>query len=392
MQPIQPNRLASLARVVGAAVAASLLIAGGSMAAPEATAGESVSASGAKNDMVFAAGKNADVAVSTSDDVFVAAKSVRINQAGADHVFAAGEDVTYAGVDAEDILTAGKTVRFETGQAKDDVLAFGERVMLKPTFKVGGSAVLTGRVVEVEAPVGAELRAAGETVRIDSAVTGDVKVEADHVVIGPNARIGGNLSYRTDDLKIDPKAVITGTKTVMPASERHRGKHHEPQSLQDRLVDLAFSIFMTGVLMIGAVLLFPGLMERSGRMLGRNPLLAALAGVGLALVVPILAVVLAITIVGAPVALLLILLFGAGLLLAFATTAASLGLLLRRVTGKPDAAGLGARIGWGLLGVVLLCGLGAIPVAGGWITLAACILGLGAVLLQGRSGLAARAA
>jgi hypothetical protein len=377
-----------------AALAVGLLLVAGPAVALEATHGTTVEAKGPRTDMVFLSGQDVLVGVASTDDVMVTGKSIRVDQATADHLFAAGTTITFAGSDIHDIFAAGKELSFETGQTRDDVVAFGETLTFRPTFKITGSAVLGGRNVTLQAPVGGDVTAGGQEVRIDSAITGNVKVEGQHVVIGPNARIGGNLAYRGDKVEISPQAVIAGQKTILPARVHHRMHHgvRGPATMAEQISDKLFGVLIFGVLALGMAALFPGLMERSGRMVSGNPLIAGVAGIGVLILGPAVALVLLITIIGAPLAATVIAILGIVAATAMAATAAGLGLLARGLTGKGSGAlTLAGQLGWTLLGVVVLCALGAIPYAGGWLMLIAFVLGAGAVAVQGRSALAARA-
>ncbi|MBS0297677.1 MAG: polymer-forming cytoskeletal protein [Proteobacteria bacterium] len=384
------SKLAGLVRRHGrVALCAGALLAAGPAAAIDATHAKSVEATGAKSSVTFAAGRDVRIAVTSTHDVFAAGNTVRSEAGSADHLIAAGETLTVAGTDLRDVIAAGKRIELQTGQTQDDVVAFGENVSARPTFKIGGSAVMMGSNVELQAPVGGDVYAAGQDVRIDSAVTGNVKVEGRHVVIGPNARIAGALAYRADQLEIMPGAVITGPKTVLPPEARHQHVAR-PKTIAQRIGDWVFGTIAFAVMALGLALLFPGLMAVSGRMVYRNPLIAALVGAVVLVVTPAVALVLLVTLVGAPLSLTVLALFCALVPMALAAGAAGLGFLIRSLTGRgKEKPNLVAQLGWTVVGSVLLCALGEIPIVGGWIVLLACILGAGGVATHLRKRLAA---
>ena len=383
------SKLAGLARRHGLlALSAGALLLAGPAAAIDATHAKSVEATGPKTSVTFAAARNVRIAVTSTHDVFAAGNTIRSEGGSADHLIAAGETVTVAGTDLRDIIAAGKHLDLQTGQTHDDVVAFGENVSALPTFKIGGSAVMMGSHVELQAPVGGDVFAAGQDVRIDSAVTGNVKVEGRHVVIGPNARIGGGLAYRADQIEIMPGAVITGPKTILPPHAR-REHMSRPKTIGQRIADWVVGTIAVAVMAMGLALLFPGLMAVSGRMVYRNPLIAALVGAGVLVLGPAVVLVLLVTLVGAPLSLTLLAMLCALVPVALAAGAAGLGFLIRSLTGKgKDKPNLVAQLGWTVVGAVLLCALGEIPIAGGWILLLACILGAGGAATHLRKRLA----
>ena len=354
----------------------------------------SVEVTGAKTDIVFAAAHNVHVAATSSDDVFVAGHDLRFDAGSADHVFAAGNTISVTGDNARAFLTAGHDITFDTGSAASDVIAFGNNVTLNPTFKIGGSAVVFGQDVHLQSPVGRDLTIGGGTVTIDSAITGNVRAQGRHIIIGPNARIGGDLSYRaTDKIEISPTAVITGKKVVLPADKnsitwgetRHGhmvmaggGMHH--RIMHDVMGALGFIVLS---LVLTAV--FPLLMARAGGMLTRNPLLAAGVGLMVLIVGPVLSILAMVTIIGLSLAFAMWALIWAALLIGFVGAAAGIAALAGRY-GKNDAPPkLGTQLLWTLLGAIVISALGATPYIGFWVWLVACVLGTGAVSAQARS-------
>jgi hypothetical protein len=249
----------------------------------------------------------------------------------------------------------------------------------------------------MQAPVTGDLFAGGKLVTLDSAVGGNARLEAKHLVIGPNARISGDLAYRAEQVDISPQAVISGQKIVLPPEEgaRFRWTHekHEPPTLAHKIASGLFGAAAFAVLALGLAALVPGLMTRAGDMVGRNPLMAGLTGVLVLVLAPAAALVLLVILFGAPLAATVMLIWALLIALGVAAAAAGLGLLIRRLARRgsaPETPALAGQLGWTLLGAVVLCVLGAIPFIGGWVWVIACLLGAGAVAAQGRALLAAR--
>jgi hypothetical protein len=394
--PARIRRAVLRMRIVLIAAAA---LAAGPAFAVETQQGETVNATGAKTDMVLLAGQDIHVGgVASTHDVFAAGRVIRVDQTSADHLITAGETLAVTGSDVRGVIAAGRDLSFETGQARDGVVAFGQTLRFRPTFKISGSAIMAGETVEVQAPVGGDLYASGRVVTIDSPVGGNARLQATRVVIGPNARITGDLAYRADQIDISPQAVISGQRTILPPEKTWKGWkngwRHRERTLEDRIRGDLFGAAAFCVLALGLAALVPGLMARAGGMVGRNPVIAGVVGL-LALVVgPAIALVLLITLVGAPLALAVILLWAALLVMSATAAAAGLGLSIRRLARRSAAAeapGLTGLLGWILLGALVLCVLGAIPFVGGWIWALACLLGAGAIAAQGHAVLAARA-
>lgn len=98
--------------------------------------------------------------------------------------------------------------------------------------------------------------------------------------------------------------------------------------------------------------------------------------------IPILAVLLAISIIGFPVTIFLVGLFLVGLFAAYLAVALVLGqLILRRFRGE-GRGGFWGRIGALALGILILAVAAFIPVLGPIITIVALMMGFGAMTLQ----------
>ena len=351
----------------------------------------SVEVTGAKTDMTFAAAHNVHVAATSSDDVFVAGHDIRFDGGSADHAFAAGQNVTVSGDNARAFLTAGHDVTFESGSAANDVIAFGQNVNLNTGFKAGGSVVAFGKEVHVQAPIGRELVAFGNEVTIDSAITGNVRAEGRHIVIGPNAKIGGDLSYRASDkIEISPQATVTGKKVVLPPEKNgvtwggHHNTIHMGQGMHHRILHDVMGGLGFVVLCLVMTAAFPLLMARAGGMLTRNPLMAAVWGLMVLIVGPVLSIIAMITIIGLTLGFVMWALIWAALLMGFAGAAAGVASLAGRF--KADGApALGSQLLWTLLGAVVVSVLGALPFVGFWVWLLACVFGTGAVAAQARA-------
>jgi len=106
---------------------------------------------------------------------------------------------------------------------------------------------------------------------------------------------------------------------------------------------------------------------------------------------PAAAVVLMITIIGIPLGLVTLLAWLMLLLVGYAAAAIVLGDSVLRAWRSPAAVGTAARAGAAMLAVLLLALLTRIPFVGGFLALAALVVGVGAVLMSSRKAMLAAA-
>lgn len=358
---------------------------------PTFQAGESVTAEGRHDDMVFAAGEDVRITAKTPDDIFAAGADIIIDGAEADHLILAGADLSFAGVVVEDIIAAGAELLLTDGQVADDVILAGAEVTVRPGFSVGGSMIVSSADVILEGPVAGDVRAAGQSIRIDGDIGGGVDVRAETLIIGAGSRIMGDLRHRADDVTIEDGADIRGETIALDPGER---PHLKPAMMGVVGALAAFAVLFTlGLLLLVliSVMAFPGLMNNARTMLGRAPLTSLGIGFLLTIVAPALVATLFASVVGIPLGLLVMVLYAALMPLALGASlywaGVRLGALFRKGTDT-ETPGLAGRAGWTLLASVLFFLLALLPIVGGLIWIAAFVIGLGAVGTQAFRALA----
>jgi len=337
-------------------------------------------------DMAFFAGNQINLKISSTDDIFAAGGSIISDNTAADHLVLAGGDVTVNNARAKDIFIAGGKIDLASGTLSDDLVAAGGEVEIKPGLTIGGSAVVSGNEVRIDAPIKTDLRAAAGSLYVNSVVGGDAKLMGDIVELGPKARIGGNLQYRTDTLKISPSAVVSGTMSKLPADDY---AEFERWGKGGAWLFAFFALaFIAGVALLVVVitLALPGLMSRAAATIREKWLQSAGTGLLVIILVPVALFMLFATVIGIPLAMLIAALLVTAMPLAFAATAYFIGTQFRRMISKKPAAsplGVGERLLWPSLAVVIILLLGMIPYLGGLVWLVALIFGLGALILGG---------
>ncbi|MBY0563217.1 MAG: polymer-forming cytoskeletal protein [Hyphomonadaceae bacterium] len=354
--------------------------------------GERVEAAGELSDIAFVAARDAHVSAVSTDDIVVAARTVRLDGARADHFFIAGADAQATTIAAQDMFAAGCQLRLQSGAINDDLVGAGCRIETASAFTVNGAAILTAGEIDIEGPIGGGLRAAGNEVRLNGPVTGDVDIRADTLTLGPRAQIIGNLTYRAVRVAIDPAAIVTGTSTALPAPP---AEHERQLGLGAALAFMAAMLLVlvlgVSLLVLVAVALFPGLMNNAARTMRETPLRTLGAGFVFMALAPVLIGFLFVTLLGIPLALMIGALYLAVAPFAFAAVVYFIGLRIRALVNRSaeaQAPRAWARLGWSMLATIALLLVGFVPIVGGAFWLIAYVIGLGAIVLQGRYALA----
>lgn len=349
--------------------------------------GETVRAEASFLDMAFFAGNEIRIKASSDDDIFAAGDTIRVDATTADHLIMAGGEVDIRDIKVDDIIAAGGDLDLRSGSVSDDVLAAGGMVTLHPAFQVAGSAIVSGGEVTINAPIQKELRVAASRIILNSAVEGNVKLMGDKIELGPKARLGGDLQYRGEEIEISPGAVIAGTRSILPANE-HDDFERWGKGSAAFFAGFAIAAVLGIILLVVVIaLILPGLMNKSAQLIRQKPLLSLGVGFLATFVLPFTLFMLFVTIVGAPLAMLIAAMLFAFTPVGVAASAYFIGMQGRRIIKKPadDAPPptKGTRLLWSAMAILLILALGMIPFVGGLIWLLILMFGMGAILVQG---------
>ena len=212
---------------------------------------------------------------------------------------------------------------------------------------------------------------------------GDANVIADRLDLAPGARIDGDLDYRTR-VPLSPEAAARVAGAV---------RYEEPTDEDDEDGgsvggSVLFWSWQTGAALLAgmlAVALFRRLVQELASAIAGETTLGALLGFGAFLIVPVAAAVVMMTVVGLPIGVIAVLLFGVALYVAKLPIAVWAGEQLLARAGRSGASPYAAMA----VGIMVLYLLFEIPWVGGLFWLAATWLGLGAMVLSGRRYLSA---
>ena len=333
-----------------------------------------------------------EVTIDLGKDRFAAGQDITVTHGVVGDLLAAGREIIVDEKIGGDAVAAGGTIRLN-GNVSDNAYAAGGRVFLNgtiarnarfaggnveiaPSARIEGGASIAARQARVNGAIGSYLQAAGGILYLDGPVGGDVDASARQIELGPNARINGKLRYRTNGvLKQDPGAQVLGGIEQLPFR-----MHRAP--IARGLALFIFWFWTFGLMVLVAVLfLLPGFTNVIGT-LETRPGASALLGFALLVCIPIASLILLITLIGAPLALLSIAAYFALLLVGYIAAAAAIGDLLLKGLRHKTAETAGWRIAAAICGVFIIALLGRIPMLGGLIVFVALIMGIGAVGLQ----------
>ena len=341
--------------------------------------GEFVSQNGPAARNVYLAGRSVSVDTDAAEDIVAAGSDVTVRGRVAGDVIAAGRDVLVDAAVASDVRAAGRDVTVR-GSVAGDITAAGAEVRLERGLIVGDRIMIAGGTVEIDAEIGGDARIAGADIALGGTFLGSVDVAGQNIVVRPGARIAGDFTYRSvNEADIDPAAQIAGDITFIrsEATEEMFGGAFAG-------VGAGTLMFLIGLVVLGAVhlMLFPEAARHVTRDMRDRPGRVLATGAAVFVGTPILAVILAITVIGLPVTIFLVALFLAALFAAYLSAALLMGQVLARLVRRDAEGRFWPRVAALAVGLLVLSILALVPLLGPLIVIAALMLGLGSLVLQ----------
>ncbi|HJQ28096.1 MAG TPA: polymer-forming cytoskeletal protein, partial [Rubrobacter sp.] len=227
--------------------------------------------------------------------------------------------------------------------------------------------------VKIEGPVGGDVHAEFGEVDVNAPVKGDVDVGRGDVTLGPRAAVHGNLEFGSGEFTGDEDAVRGAIMSRGMASD-----FHEPDG-PDVLgfVGWIFAALAFAACTVLAAVLAPRPLAAAARRAEESPGRSFVYGLVSLPVFFVLCVVLAVSIVGIPLLLLLAPAYLALLFCGALVTAFFLGSKILLVTGRYRVGNALAAV----VGALILAATTLIPVLGDLLLSALALLGTGAVIL-----------
>lgn len=359
-----------------------LVLVFGPLAAAPAQEQESAGARDSRN--VYMTGTEVRPTGPIDGDLVAAAGRIGIDYAiNGDAVLAAGSIDVRAKV-GEDLRMAGGFVTL-TGRVGGEALIVAGSLALGPDAEVSGRAWLAGGDVAVAGRFHKDLKVYARNIVMLGNVTGNVHLFADTIEVLPTAQIKGNLTYVANTpIKIHPGAQVSG-KVIrepgqLPALKLPGWPPFRP-------------LLMFGLLAAGALFLalFPRFTSSAIQTVRTSPLGSLGLGVAIFFSVPPVMLLLVITIIGIPIALMLAGLYAVALLAGFLIAAFFVGDRLLKVVARRAAPGnYWIRVGMLAIALVALWLVRHVPYVGELLNLLALTVGLGAMALQAFSRYSAR--
>jgi cytoskeletal protein CcmA (bactofilin family) len=282
------------------------------------------------------------------------------------------------------LYAIGRTIEVD-GTISGDLVALADHIVVNG--RIEGDVIAAANQININGSVGGNIRLAGETLTINAPVARNATVFADHILLAEKSSIGWDVYAVASTFKNQGKisgrlSGHAGQAELLGSIERENGLQIEKAESQKSgfvswlwpFVLSLLSFFASGLIL---VLLFKNLSEKIIKSIDKNPLHSSLSGLLALIIAPLACLILAITIIGLPLALIGL----AALLTASYFGQIFVSLLFGSVILKALSNGKIKGLLWPLaLGSLIFCLLFSLPYAGPALRTIAAILGLGGLI------------
>lgn len=355
-----------------------ILLPFGAAKAMDAKTGDSIYV--AKDEIVsgnlYAAGNTITIDGTVSGDLITAAQTINVNGRVEGDIIAIAQTITINGEVGGNIRVAGTAITLN-GVVARNVNIFGSNLVLGPNSQIGWDVYAAGASLEERGTIAGSLSGNIGRVLIAGKINKNINITmsennlSEGLIISPEATVGGEIIYTAKKVaQISDKANIGG-----------KIEQKIPQTKTANWLAVwtwakLYSIF--SALVVGLILVFlgrkitPKILEK----IETRPLRMIIPGLAIMFVIPPIALILAFTIIGIPMALIISAWWLVAMYVAKIMTAILVGHLILKNLNKKST----PKLIWSLiLGVVISWLLFAIPFVGWVLGLIAIWLGLGGI-------------
>lgn len=312
---------------------------------------------------VYVAGNNITVNATVDGSLYCAGGHITVNGSVHGDINCAGQDITINGSVQGSVKLAGGTLSLGN-KVGSDVSLFGQTATVRSNAIVAGDINAGVQNLTIDGTVTRSVVAGVQSLNMNGKVGSMNIVDAQNLSLGKNARVSGDLNYQSEDeLKLDSNKIGGAVHYHKPQPRHHVNPLYT--------LALVFATFAVTALIL--TLAAPRWVDRSAGIAKAKFGYVMLFGVLGVFTMPVLAVVLAFTVVGLPLALMMLLAWLLLLMLSGTFFAYFIGALI-----LPRVANILVRL---FVGLVVTAALLVIPYSiGVFSVLIMLIMGTGIIL------------
>lgn len=342
------------------------------------------------DDDLFVAGESVTIEGIINGDLYAAAGNIKISGTVNGDVIAAGGMLEITGEIKDDVRIAGGNINIQGASIGDSLTVAGGNVNVEEGSTVGGGMLFGAGSININTDVTRGVMGGGGSVKIDGSVGKDVYVGAEQLTLGPNADVAGDLTYSAEkEARLLKTATVSGrVRHILPSQKKVTAEITKPELAETVGKKFKFGLKLwsyLSALVVGGLVLY--LFRKPSQQIVSSLEKNWLANLGWGFILIIIAlpafIMLMITGIGLPLAVILGLLFVIDLYLSKLVVGMALGRKLESFLPKQK---ISVYLSFAL-GLAFYYLLSSLPILGGFVKLMALLLGLGALFSYKKSQL-----
>jgi len=281
---------------------------------------------------LYASGQNVSIEGTINGDLIVAAQTLSVSGEVVGDIIALTQTADINGQVGGNVRLATNSLNLGAQVARN-ITVFGNSLIMDQKSKVGWDALLMGNQIDLRGNIAGRLQAKGENIILSGQIDKDTNIRAagkqsENINITAQAQLNGDLTYCCQkNINIANQAKINGKIQ----------EESLPLTPHSWLITLKqWLISFLGIVLVGLAIIFIDRKRRLGseRLSQKTLGSSLLTGIIITIVVPIVAILLALSIIGAPLAIAAIFLWLSLLIIGQAIGAIIIGRLLLSLTNK----------------------------------------------------------
>ncbi len=327
------------------------------------------------DDDLYLLGTTITINGTVNGDVFAAGNTLSINGTVNGNVYLLGQEVSVSGTVSQGVRITANSVSI-SGSIGEDLLLLANTANVDGNANIGRDLIVTVDTLNLDGTVQRRLAGNAQTATLNGSVGTNVDISVETLTVTEDASIGGNLTYRSDEeAEISSGAEIGGDLTLEMMDDVEVATGFSLDSIAIGIVGLIMAAVYGTVLLV----VFPRLTVTASNQLLEKPVMSIGMGIVFLIVIPIVAVLVMITVIGIPLGLITLLLYGIALFSAQVFVGLTIGRLI--FSFLADANRRLIQFFGLLIGLLILYGISFVPYLGSWAPLIIAILGLGGLML-----------
>lgn len=266
------------------------------------------------SDTVFAAGQTVQIDGVIEGDLYCAGQTLTVRGRIDGDILCGVQSADLEGTVSGDLRIAAQTVRIDGSVAKNaSILA--QTVQIEQGGIITGELLVAAQRLEHAGRVQKNLQAGVQDARLTGDVGKDVVLTLERLELGEQASISGNLTYTSEaSAVIGNTQAVAGRITRQEPTKQSSMNSWKETRRQWQPVRLVLSLVLYGLAALALMRWFPRYTHSAVLIMEKQPGKSLLWGFLIYLFAPIVSVLLLITLIGIPLALLLVF---AGVILVF---------------------------------------------------------------------------